>query len=311
MWSTIDRARRRLDRTVTGTLPPTPGRDDEPVPETAPKPEAAPIARELEDIVIVFGPAELDKLRVALQHALGSAVERPDTPARIERALSLLLAQRGAVGRTPGPAPARLGLDAGVVGDPRRRRRARRRPRFGSPGGPDGSRHDRDRLSPVRNTLGQRRAARSAAAAACRSVSHHARPPSPRPARSATGRCPTTAAPEPRATREPGRPRAPPGRARPAPCRQRRLAGVAPCRRPDPDRPLVRVVRDRPALPGDRPGRGRPEPGARPRRDRHRDDPAQPLGSGRRHRRGHPRLEGGARGGDELMERYARGRSRA
>ncbi len=47
----------------------------------------------------MLGPAELDKLRVALQHALGSAVERPDTPARIERALSLLLAQRGAVGR--------------------------------------------------------------------------------------------------------------------------------------------------------------------------------------------------------------------
>ena len=100
MWSTIDRARRRLDRAVTGTLLATPARDDEPAPETAPEPETAPpIARELEDIVIVLGPAELDKLRVALQHALGSAVERPDTPARIERALSLLLGRRGAVGR--------------------------------------------------------------------------------------------------------------------------------------------------------------------------------------------------------------------
>lgn len=101
MWSTIDRARRRLDRAVTGTpTQPASGEEGEFAPETAPEPEAAPpVERELEDTVIVFGPAEIDTLRVALQRALGDAVERPDTPARIERALSLLLADRDAVGR--------------------------------------------------------------------------------------------------------------------------------------------------------------------------------------------------------------------
>ena len=100
MWSTIDRARRRLDRAVTGTTSPAPVHEGEPAPDPAPEPETAPpIEPTLEDVVIVFGPAELDKLRIALQHALGNAVERPDTPARIEYALSLLLVDRGAVGR--------------------------------------------------------------------------------------------------------------------------------------------------------------------------------------------------------------------
>jgi hypothetical protein len=94
MWSTIDRARRRLDRGGSGTTAPaleTVGQEPDTATSTA--------ARKLEDVVIVFGPAELDHLRVALERALGDAVERPDTPARIERALSLLLARRGAPGR--------------------------------------------------------------------------------------------------------------------------------------------------------------------------------------------------------------------
>ena len=95
MWSTIDRARRRLDRGASGTSTPAPDTTSaqEPEPPTPQPP------RKLEDVVIVFGPAELDHLRAALEHALGDAVERPDTPARIERALSLLLARRGAPGR--------------------------------------------------------------------------------------------------------------------------------------------------------------------------------------------------------------------
>ena len=40
----------------------------------------------------------------------------------------------------------------------------------------------------------------------------------------------------------------------------------------------TRPVRDRPPLPGDRAGRRRPQPSARPRHDRHRDDPDPPLG---------------------------------
>jgi hypothetical protein len=53
----------------------------------------------LDDVVITMGGAELDRLRQALQRLLGSAVDRPDTPARIERALALFLAYREAPGR--------------------------------------------------------------------------------------------------------------------------------------------------------------------------------------------------------------------
>ncbi len=49
--------------------------------------------------MIILGGIELDQLRVALQDDLGDDVERPNTPARLERALSLLLARRGAPGR--------------------------------------------------------------------------------------------------------------------------------------------------------------------------------------------------------------------
>ena len=49
--------------------------------------------------MIVLGQEELDHLRAALQAVLGDAVERPNSPARIERALSLLLVARGAPGK--------------------------------------------------------------------------------------------------------------------------------------------------------------------------------------------------------------------
>ena len=123
MWSTIDRARRRLDRGASGTSTPAPETTAAQEPDT---PAPAP-PRKLEDVVIVFGPAELDHLRVALEHALGDAVERPDTPARIERALSLLLARRGAPGRPRVLRRPAGCLDAGILGDPPRRRRARDR----------------------------------------------------------------------------------------------------------------------------------------------------------------------------------------
>ena len=84
MWPTIDRARRRLI-----------GSTD---PASATEP-TTPATRRLEDVVIVLGLVELVRLRAALQEVLGDAVERPDSPARIERALSLLMAQRGAEGR--------------------------------------------------------------------------------------------------------------------------------------------------------------------------------------------------------------------
>ena len=49
--------------------------------------------------MIVLGCLELDRLRAALQQVLGDAVEHPNTPARIERALSLLLTRLDAPGR--------------------------------------------------------------------------------------------------------------------------------------------------------------------------------------------------------------------
>ena len=82
MWPTIDRARRRLSG----------GTPDDPAPA-----EITP--RRVEDLVIVLGRCELDQLRAALQTALGDDVERPDTPARIEGALSLMLARDGVPGR--------------------------------------------------------------------------------------------------------------------------------------------------------------------------------------------------------------------
>ena len=53
----------------------------------------------LEDVVITMGSHDLDRLRQALQRLLGNAVDRPDTPARIERALALFLTDRHAPGR--------------------------------------------------------------------------------------------------------------------------------------------------------------------------------------------------------------------
>jgi hypothetical protein len=83
MWPTIARARRRL----TG----------EPLPGESADIELVPTPR-LEDVVIIFGAGEMYQLREALEEVLGDAVEKPDTPARFERALEMLLTLRGAPG---------------------------------------------------------------------------------------------------------------------------------------------------------------------------------------------------------------------
>lgn len=88
MWPTIDRARRR----ISGDSP-----APDPEPEISTCPPAAPAC--IEDVVIVPGGPELEQLLRALQEFLGAAVERPDTPARIERALSGLIASRGGTGQ--------------------------------------------------------------------------------------------------------------------------------------------------------------------------------------------------------------------
>ena len=84
MWPTIERARRRL----TG----------EPLRAESADPDAIPTPR-LEDVVIIFSAIEMYQLREALEEVLGDAVDRPDTPARFERALELLLTTRGAPGK--------------------------------------------------------------------------------------------------------------------------------------------------------------------------------------------------------------------
>jgi hypothetical protein len=83
MWTTLDRARRRISALVEGAT------------------EAVPAQGQpgLEDVVIILGAVELDQLREALELELGDAIERPDTPARFERALSLLLFHRGVPGK--------------------------------------------------------------------------------------------------------------------------------------------------------------------------------------------------------------------
>ena len=97
MWPTIDRARRR----ISGDSP-APDPEPEisicaPSAPVAPSAPAAPAG--IEDVVIVPGGPELERLLRALQGFLGAAEERPDTPARIERALSGLVASRGGTGR--------------------------------------------------------------------------------------------------------------------------------------------------------------------------------------------------------------------
>ena len=94
MWPTIDRARRR----ISGDSPaPDPEPEISICAPSAPSAPSAPVG--IEDVVIVPGGPELEQLLRALQGFPGAAEERPDTPARIERALSGLIASRGGTGR--------------------------------------------------------------------------------------------------------------------------------------------------------------------------------------------------------------------
>jgi hypothetical protein len=88
MWNTISRARRRLGgEGIAAAAPTTP----------VPLEPATPIR--IEDTVITFGHAEIDRLRHALTTALGDEVSEPNSPARIEAALTLLLSRNEAPGR--------------------------------------------------------------------------------------------------------------------------------------------------------------------------------------------------------------------
>jgi hypothetical protein len=93
MWTTIDRARRRL--TGAPASPSDAARSKTPKSATA----ATGTARPVEDVVIILGSHGIEQLRRALERVLGDAVERPDTPARIDRALTVFLSQRGLTGK--------------------------------------------------------------------------------------------------------------------------------------------------------------------------------------------------------------------
>ncbi len=93
MWTHIDRARRRL----TGVAPTDPAEQAGTADDATAA--AGQPARPVEDAVIILGSHGLDQLRAALEEVLGDAVERPDTPARIEHALVVLLAERHAPGK--------------------------------------------------------------------------------------------------------------------------------------------------------------------------------------------------------------------
>lgn len=86
MWDIIERARRRL-------------RGDEPSPgETSASPAAGSGNEARTDLTFALGRAELERLIGAL--ADGNAVDaRPDTPARLEAALSHALEMAGGSGR--------------------------------------------------------------------------------------------------------------------------------------------------------------------------------------------------------------------
>ncbi len=91
MWPKIDRARRRLSG--VNAMPHIHSNEAE-------ADEATDPTAIVEDTVIYLGPVELDQLRAALAAHLGGAIERPDTPARLEQALELVLADRNAPGRS-------------------------------------------------------------------------------------------------------------------------------------------------------------------------------------------------------------------
>lgn len=98
MWSSIDRTRRRL----LGTPP----ADDADRAFAAAEDEAradveAGLALDLgDDVVLVFGRSELDRLGAALVGLLGPGTARPDTPARLEAALDAAVDALGSSGET-------------------------------------------------------------------------------------------------------------------------------------------------------------------------------------------------------------------
>jgi hypothetical protein len=93
MWPSLDWTRRR----ILGERAPAPHDRDDPEQAAADSVhEAAPGASE--DLVLAIGRPEVLRLAGALQALLGPETERPDTPARLEAALTLAVERLGGGG---------------------------------------------------------------------------------------------------------------------------------------------------------------------------------------------------------------------
>lgn len=91
MWSSIDRTRRRLLR--SGASPDGAGAAS-PELEVTGGVRTEPVS----DVVLAIGRSEFDRLGLALQAMLGPEVARPDTPARLEAALTTAVERLGGAG---------------------------------------------------------------------------------------------------------------------------------------------------------------------------------------------------------------------
>ena len=98
MWSRLDRAYRRLvgviARPALEFSPPMSAAASATPPATT-----TGAAGPTPDVVIAIGRPEFDRLGAALQAALGPGTTRPDTPARLEAALTDAIAGLGATGQ--------------------------------------------------------------------------------------------------------------------------------------------------------------------------------------------------------------------
>lgn len=92
MWSSIDRTRRRLLRSATS--PQGASTEGAVLEDAGTKVQTEPVA----DVVLAIGRPEFDRLGQALQAMLGPDVARPDTPARLEAALTTAVERLGGAG---------------------------------------------------------------------------------------------------------------------------------------------------------------------------------------------------------------------
>lgn len=96
MWESLERTRRRL----LGTAPADDPAEAFAAAEDAARAdiEAGLIADLDDDVMLVLGRPELDRLGTALVDLLGPATVRPDTPARLEETLAAAMVALGGAG---------------------------------------------------------------------------------------------------------------------------------------------------------------------------------------------------------------------